>query len=69
MTEPIRVPEKAWRTSSYSGSNGGECVQVAVGIPGIVPVRDSKNPTGPVLALSPAAWAHFVAYAVGGGTP
>ncbi|MEV8414168.1 DUF397 domain-containing protein [Streptomyces niveus] len=69
MTEPIRVPEKAWRKSSYSGSNGGECVQVAVGIPGIVPVRDSKNPTGPVLALTPIAWADFVTYAVGKGTP
>ncbi|MEV8397446.1 DUF397 domain-containing protein [Streptomyces niveus] len=61
------IANQAWRTSSYSGSNGGECVQVAVGIPGIVPVRDSKNPTGPVLALTPTVWAHFVAYAVGGG--
>ncbi|MFE4493206.1 DUF397 domain-containing protein [Streptomyces niveus] len=67
MTEPIRVPETAWHKSSYSGSNGGECVQVAVGIPGIVPVRDSKNPTGPVLALTPTAWADFVTYAVGKG--
>ncbi|MFD4765250.1 DUF397 domain-containing protein [Streptomyces niveus] len=61
------IPNQAWRTSSYSGSNGDECVEIAVGIPGIVPVRDSKNPTGPVLALSPTAWDHFVAYAVGGG--
>ncbi|MGW6310661.1 DUF397 domain-containing protein [Streptomyces niveus] len=67
MNAPQLIPNHAWRTSSYSQSNGGECVQVAVGVPGIVPVRDSKNPTGPVLALSPAAWAHFVAYAVGGG--
>ncbi|MGW8573323.1 DUF397 domain-containing protein [Streptomyces niveus] len=67
MNAPQLIPNNAWRMSSYSQSNGGECVQVAVGIPGIVPVRDSKNPTGPVLALTPTAWAHFVVYAVGKG--
>ncbi|WP_405441702.1 DUF397 domain-containing protein [Streptomyces niveus] len=67
MTEPIRIPENAWRKSTYSGSNGGECVQMAVGVPGVVPVRDSKQPLGPVLAISPTAWADFIAYAVGGG--
>ncbi|MEV8334706.1 DUF397 domain-containing protein [Streptomyces niveus] len=68
MTEPIRVPNQAWRKSSYSGSNGGECVEIAVGIPGTVPVRDSKDPAGPALAISPTAWADFVAYAAGGGS-
>ncbi|MFE5845100.1 DUF397 domain-containing protein [Streptomyces niveus] len=67
MIEPTHIPEENWRSSSYSQSNGGECVQMAVGIPGIVPVRDSKNPTGPVLTLTPTAWAHFVTYAAGGG--
>lgn len=47
MTEPIRVPNQAWRKSSYSGSNGGECVEIAIGIPGTVPVRDSKDPMRP----------------------
>ncbi|WP_329146492.1 DUF397 domain-containing protein [Streptomyces niveus] len=68
MTEPIRVPNQAWRKSSYSGSNGGECVEIAIGIPGTVPVRDSKDPAGPALAISPTAWADFVAYAAGGGS-
>lgn len=35
-----------WRTSSYSGSNGGTCVEVADNLHGVVAVRDSKNPEG-----------------------
>lgn len=49
-----------WRKSSYSSDNGGNCVEVASGVPGVVPVRDSKVPTGPVLMLTPAAWSTFV---------
>jgi hypothetical protein len=50
----------AWRKSSYSGSTGGECVEVADGLPCAVPVRDSKNPDGPVLTVGAAAWQSFV---------
>ncbi|GAA4683960.1 hypothetical protein GCM10023324_43010 [Streptomyces youssoufiensis] len=50
-----------WRKSSYSGNNGGNCVEVAPGFPGVVPVRDSKDPNGPALAFSSSAWAAFVA--------
>jgi hypothetical protein len=49
-----------WRTSSYSGSNGGTCVQVADNLPGMVAVRDSKDPDGPALTFSRPAWAAFV---------
>jgi hypothetical protein len=49
----------AWRTSSYSHANGGECVEVASNIPEIVAVRDSKDPAGPRLTFSRAAWAAF----------
>ncbi|MGW7083618.1 DUF397 domain-containing protein [Streptomyces sp. NPDC054871] len=50
-----------WRKSSYSGGDGGEaCVEVADGVPGIVPVRDSKNPQGPALLIRAEAWAAFV---------
>ncbi|WP_326610751.1 DUF397 domain-containing protein [Streptomyces scopuliridis] len=63
MTEPIRVPEQAWRKSSYSGSNGGECIEVADGFAHEVPVRDSKNPTGPILITSNASWTAFVTFA------
>ncbi|MFD7865808.1 DUF397 domain-containing protein [Streptomyces sp. NPDC057682] len=50
-----------WLTSSYS-QNGGQCVQVATNLAptGTVPVRDSKNLTGPALALTPAAFTAFV---------
>nr|BFD89417.1 DUF397 domain-containing protein [Kitasatospora sp. Xyl93] len=50
----------AWRKSSYSGSNGGDCIEVAPGFPGLVPVRDSKDPHGPALVFQAAAWEAFV---------
>lgn len=49
----------AWRKASYSGTNGGECVEVATQ-PCLIAVRDSKNPGGPVFTVSPAAFAAFV---------
>nr|BFD95958.1 hypothetical protein KitaXyl93_73180 [Kitasatospora sp. Xyl93] len=49
-----------WRKSSYSG-NGGQCVEVAPGFPGLMPVRDSKNPHGPALVFPAEAWTSFVA--------
>lgn len=52
-----------WVKSSYSdSSNSNECVEVATA-PDAVHVRDSKNVQGPHLAVTPAAWAGFVAYA------
>ncbi|WDZ85960.1 DUF397 domain-containing protein [Micromonospora cathayae] len=50
-----------WRKSTRSGSSGGNCVEVADNLPGIVGVRDSKDPAGPTLAFSPTAWRSFVA--------
>ncbi|WP_405777606.1 DUF397 domain-containing protein [Streptomyces sp. NBC_00859] len=50
----------AWRKSSYSNQDGGECVEVADGCNDVVPVRDSKNPHGPVLAFGATGWAPFV---------
>jgi hypothetical protein len=49
-----------WRKSSYSSANGGACVEVADG-PGVVAVRDSKDPDGPALVFSPADWSAFIA--------
>ncbi|WP_370412695.1 DUF397 domain-containing protein [Streptomyces fradiae] len=51
----------AWRKSSYSNGSGGDCVEVLDNVPGVVPVRDSKNPTGPALVVPAAAWAAFIA--------
>ncbi|MCN0176930.1 DUF397 domain-containing protein [Salinispora arenicola] len=50
-----------WRKSTRSSSNGGNCVEVAGNLPGIVGVRDSKDPAGPALVFGPAAWRAFVA--------
>ncbi|MEU2613089.1 DUF397 domain-containing protein [Micromonospora sp. NPDC007271] len=49
-----------WRTSTRSGDNGGNCVEVADNLPGVVAVRDSKDRTGPVLAFAPDSWTVFV---------
>ncbi|WP_460917165.1 Scr1 family TA system antitoxin-like transcriptional regulator [Plantactinospora veratri] len=49
-----------WRTSSRSGQNGGNCVEVADNLVGVVAVRDSKDRSGPVLRFAPAAWRAFV---------
>jgi hypothetical protein len=49
-----------WRKSSYSGSGGGDCAEVA-STPGAVLVRDSKNPDGPRLVFGPQAWQKFAA--------
>ncbi|MFI6367001.1 DUF397 domain-containing protein [Nocardia sp. NPDC050630] len=49
-----------WFKSSYSESNG-QCVEVAFLDGGLVGVRDSKNPTGPALAFTPAEWSAFTA--------
>jgi Domain of unknown function (DUF397) len=49
-----------WRKSSFSGANNN-CVEVAGNLPGIVAIRDSKNPDGPALAVTRARWAAFTA--------
>ncbi|MFC0099980.1 DUF397 domain-containing protein [Micromonospora marina] len=49
-----------WRKSSRSGSGGGNCVEVADNLPGIVGVRDSKDPAGSALVFKPAVWQGFV---------
>jgi hypothetical protein len=54
-----------WRKSSYSGNNGGNCVEITA-MPGhnaghrhVIVVRDSKDPHGPVLLLTPEGWQGF----------
>ncbi|SFK23098.1 protein of unknown function [Streptosporangium canum] len=49
-----------WRKSSRSSGNGGQCVEVAANLPGVIAVRDSKNPDGPKLFFTPAEWGAFV---------
>jgi hypothetical protein len=54
-----------WRTSSYS-SNGGNCVEITVNLPGVVAVRDSKDPAGPALVFTADEWRAFLSGARAG---
>lgn len=59
----MTVESPLWFKSSYS-DNGGQCVEVAanlVAVHNVVPVRDSKVPSGPVLGLSVSSFHSFVA--------
>ena len=53
-----------WRKSSYSGAEGGECVEFAAAATH-VHIRDSKQASGPVLTVAPDAWAGFVGLVAG----
>lgn len=54
--EPVTSPR--WRKSTYSGSNGGGCIEAA-SHHGRMLVRDTQDRTGPVLRISRAAWRRF----------
>ncbi|MFJ9698259.1 DUF397 domain-containing protein [Streptomyces fradiae] len=49
-----------WRKSSHSNTQGGDCVEVGAGLPGLVPVRDSKDPARPGIVVTGRAWAAFL---------
>ncbi|NYT95914.1 DUF397 domain-containing protein [Salinispora sp. H7-4] len=49
-----------WRKSSRSGSSD-QCVEVATNLPGVVGVRDSKDPMGPALSIDSGSWRSFTA--------
>jgi hypothetical protein len=63
----VDLTSAAWRTSSYSGGNGGQCIQVAAqacspgGSGRLCAVRDSKDPAGPVLVFGTRQWRAFAA--------
>ncbi len=65
-THPADLSRAVWQKSTYSGSNGGQCVEVARNVPGLVAVRDSKDTGGPVLVVTPAQWRAFLAGACRG---
>ncbi|MFE2155609.1 DUF397 domain-containing protein [Streptomyces lavendulae] len=69
MERCVDLSNATWRTSTYSNGGNGDCVEVADGVTGFVPVRDSKVTGGPVLLLSAAAWAPFVEALKGGPAP
>jgi hypothetical protein len=58
------VSELDWFKSSYSGSEGDDCVEVAHA-PEAVHVRDSKKKEGPAFVVSPCAWGAFLEHVMG----
>jgi hypothetical protein len=62
----IDLSRAIWAKSSHSGGNGGQCVEVASNLPGIVAVRDSKDPDGPKLIFTHDEWRAFAAGIRGG---
>ncbi|MFC9506712.1 DUF397 domain-containing protein [Streptomyces sp. NPDC057002] len=48
-----------WRKSTYSGDQGGQCLEIAEA-PTTIAIRDSKNPAGPILTLDPATFTTFI---------
>lgn len=59
MIHANSLPDEAWRKSSYSSDNAGNCVEVVDGLPA-VPVRDSKVKEGAALVFGADAWSSFV---------
>lgn len=60
MSNTPDLTEALWAKSSYSNGDGGDCVEIADNLIGIVPVRDSKFPHRAALAFSAPAWGAFV---------
>jgi Domain of unknown function (DUF397) len=56
--EGLDLSRAAWRASSYS-NNGGACIEVAHVGAKVITVRDSKDPSGTMLAFTPRAWTAF----------
>ncbi|MEU5078030.1 MULTISPECIES: DUF397 domain-containing protein [Streptomyces] len=61
MTRTPNLSTATWRKSSYSEGGANDCVEVADGYLGVVPVRDSKRPAGSALIFGTASWSAFVA--------
>ncbi|MDI3417857.1 DUF397 domain-containing protein [Streptomyces luteolus] len=60
MKNTLDLSNAAWRKSSYSAGGDNNCLEVADGYPGAVPVRDSKRPEGPALVFPTDAWSAFI---------
>lgn len=65
----IAIPDATalttWRKSSYCDNGNNGCVEVSDGYHTGIPIRDSKNPTGPALVIPAPAWAAFVSAVAG----
>ncbi|GGX24594.1 DUF397 domain-containing protein [Streptomyces lomondensis] len=61
MTNTPELTTAVWRKSSYSDGGANNCLEVADNCPGTVPVRDSKQPQGPILVFGATSWTSFLA--------
>ena len=71
-TTPPDLSGAEWVKSSYSGGNGGQCVEWSPDVAStadLIPVRDSKTPDGPTLIFASSAWSSFIDGVKGGGFP
>jgi hypothetical protein len=57
----VDLSRAVWHKSTFSNGSGGNCVEVARNLPGIVAIRDSKHPDGGVLAVTREQWRGFLA--------
>ncbi|MFD8324807.1 DUF397 domain-containing protein [Streptomyces lydicus] len=63
VSSDLVVPSATWTKSSYSGGDGGQCIEFSRALThphGLVPVRDSKDPHGPALIFLAGNWTAFV---------
>ncbi|MFF3114649.1 DUF397 domain-containing protein [Kitasatospora sp. NPDC057904] len=59
MFDDINLTTAHWLKSSFS-QQGGNCIEVAPGFTGVMPIRDSKDPSGPALVFTADAWQSFI---------
>ncbi|MFJ8444466.1 helix-turn-helix domain-containing protein [Kitasatospora griseola] len=71
MSPKVDLSTAQWFKSSYSEGDGGQCIEAAYNFAsvGVVPVRDSKDPGGPVLGFSTDTWQAFVSAVKSGSLP
>ncbi|MFD5480677.1 DUF397 domain-containing protein [Streptomyces hawaiiensis] len=62
MMSTLDLSTAVWRKSTYSDGGANNCLEIAANCPGTAPVRDSKQPDGPVLVFGASPWASFLAY-------
>ncbi|MFJ4539025.1 DUF397 domain-containing protein [Streptomyces tibetensis] len=62
MTSTRDLTTAVWRKSSYSDGGDNNCVEVADNCPGMIPVRDSKQPQGPIVVFGASPWASFLTF-------
>jgi Domain of unknown function (DUF397) len=58
--DPATFPNGGWQRAAFCGPNGGNCIEVNLGKPGLVGIRDSKPAAGPALVLSGDEWGAFL---------